>query len=53
MQIVADNLNGMRVAVAEAVKRLDPEPIQSWVRQCLKAGAQAIDINSGPLPNKL
>ncbi|MGD9186852.1 MAG: dihydropteroate synthase, partial [Desulfobacteraceae bacterium] len=52
MQIVADNLHVIHPAIAEAVKRLDPEPIQQWVRRCLKAGAQAIDINSGPLPKQ-
>jgi 5-methyltetrahydrofolate corrinoid/iron sulfur protein methyltransferase len=52
MQIVADNLHVVHPAIAEAVKRLDPEPIQAWVRRYLKVGAQAIDINSGPLPNQ-
>jgi 5-methyltetrahydrofolate corrinoid/iron sulfur protein methyltransferase len=52
MQIIADNLHVIHPAIAEAVKRLDPAPIQQWVHRCLKAGAQAIDINSGPLPGK-
>jgi 5-methyltetrahydrofolate corrinoid/iron sulfur protein methyltransferase len=52
MQIVADNLHVIHPTIANAVKNLDPEPIQSWARRCLKAGAQAIDINSGPLPSQ-
>jgi 5-methyltetrahydrofolate corrinoid/iron sulfur protein methyltransferase len=52
MQIVADNLHVIHPAIAEAVKRLDPEPIQQWVHRCLNAGAQAIDINSGPLSSQ-
>ena len=52
MQIVADNLHVIHPAIDEAVKRLDPEPIEQWVHRCLRAGAQAIDINSGPLPSQ-
>ena len=52
MQIVADNLHVIHPVIAEAVMRMDPEPIQAWVLRCLKAGAQAIDINSGPLPRR-
>lgn len=49
MQIVADNLHVIQPAIAQAVADLDPEPIEKMVQQCVKAGAQAIDINSGPL----
>jgi 5-methyltetrahydrofolate corrinoid/iron sulfur protein methyltransferase len=52
MQIIADNLHVIRPDIAEAVKRLDPEPIEAWARRCLECGAQAIDINSGPLPKQ-
>jgi len=50
MMIVADNLQIVTPVVAEAVSRLDPEPIRQLVLRCQQAGAQAIDINSGPLP---
>ncbi len=52
MILVADNLHVVNPAVAGAITRLDPEPITRLVNRCIKAGAQAIDINSGPL-NKL
>jgi 5-methyltetrahydrofolate corrinoid/iron sulfur protein methyltransferase len=46
---IADNLHVVNPAVAQALARLDPEPIERLVARCIKAGAQAIDINSGPL----
>jgi 5-methyltetrahydrofolate corrinoid/iron sulfur protein methyltransferase len=49
MIIVADNLHIVNPIVAGAVARLDPKPIERLVEQCCMAGAQAIDINSGPL----
>lgn len=50
MIIVADNLHIVRPEVARAVAEADPEPIRDMVNRCLAAGAEAIDINSGPLP---
>jgi len=50
MMIVADNLHVVNPKVAKAVADLDPVPIRRLVKQCQDAGAQAIDINSGPLP---
>jgi 5-methyltetrahydrofolate corrinoid/iron sulfur protein methyltransferase len=50
MQIIADNLHIVNPVVAQAVARMDPGPIQDLVIRCQQAGAQAIDINSGPLP---
>lgn len=49
MRIVADNLHVIRPAIARALEALDPVPIQALVRQCVQAGAQAIDLNCGPL----
>lgn len=49
MIILADNLRITRPAISRAVKRLDPEPIRQLARACKQAGADAIDINSGPL----
>lgn len=50
MLIVADNLHIVNPVIADAVSRRDPKPIRELVRRCQKLGAQAIDINSGPLP---
>ncbi len=49
MIVVADNLRITLPAVGRAVERLDPAPIRQMVNACMHAGAQAIDINSGPL----
>lgn len=50
MMIVADNLHVVNPEVAKAVAELNPDPIVHLVKRCQDAGAQAIDINSGPLP---
>ncbi len=50
MLIVADNLHVVNSTVARAMAELDPEPITDLAMRCFDAGAQAIDINSGPLP---
>ena len=52
MMIVADNLHVVNPRIARALADFDPGPIQEMVRLCQKAGAQAIDINSGPLPKR-
>jgi len=49
MRIVADNLHVINPAIAGALASFAPEPIQDLVRRCEQAGAQVIDINSGPL----
>lgn len=49
MIIAADNLHIVRPGIAAAVAALDPAPIQALVRACVAAGAQAIDLNCGPL----
>ena len=49
MIIVADNLRITLPAIGRAVEQLDPEPIRQMAGACIDAGAQAIDINSGPL----
>jgi len=49
MRIVADNLHVIRPEIARALAALDPGPIQDLVRRCVQAGAQAIDLNCGPL----
>ena len=49
MIIVADNLNVVNPVVADAIARMDAAPLEDLVLRCRAAGAQAIDINSGPL----
>ncbi|RJQ74394.1 MAG: dihydropteroate synthase [Desulfobacteraceae bacterium] len=49
MLIIADNLHVLHPTIARAVELLDPAPIMDLVRRCAAAGAQAIDINCGPL----
>ncbi len=49
MILVADNLQITNRIIAKAVSESNPEPIQDMVKKCETAGAQAIDINSGPL----
>jgi len=49
MQLIADNLQITRPVVADAVERRDPLPIADLVKRCVAAGAEAIDINPGPL----
>jgi len=47
--IIADNLTITNPDVADAMDRTNPEKIFHLVRQCQAAGAEMIDINSGPL----
>lgn len=49
MILAADNLQITLPEMAKAMEEMNPEPIQSLVRRCVAAGAQMIDINSGPL----
>lgn len=49
MILVADNLQITNLSIAQALKTMDPEPVQEMVKKCEAAGAEAIDINSGPL----
>jgi 5-methyltetrahydrofolate corrinoid/iron sulfur protein methyltransferase len=50
MRIVADNLQILDPRVSRAVEHLAAQPIVDLVRQYVAAGAEAIDINAGPLP---
>ena len=49
MQIIADNLQIMNPRVADALARRDPASIHDIIRACLSNGADAIDLNPGPL----
>lgn len=48
MLVVADNLQGTRPRIREAVQRRDPRPVVDLVRRMVLAGARMIDINPGP-----
>ena len=47
--IAADNIRITNPVVDAALSDLDPRPIQVLAEKCESAGAEAIDINSGPL----
>jgi len=49
MQLIADNLHIINPAIQTALDRFDPGPIRKMVEECQTAGADAIDINAGPL----
>ena len=49
MLVVADNVNIMNPDIARALDHMIGPPIASLVRQCIAAGAGAIDLNAGPL----
>jgi len=49
MILVADNLQITNPTIEAAINQLDPAPIQELVKKSEAAGAQAIDINPGPL----
>ena len=49
MYAIGERINGMFKSVAAAIKEHDPEPIQELARRQLKAGANALDVNVGPV----
>ncbi|RJP95598.1 MAG: dihydropteroate synthase [Desulfobacteraceae bacterium] len=49
MLIAADNLRITNRSIQAALDQMDPGPIRELAARCVAAGAQAIDINSGPL----
>jgi len=49
MLLVADNLQITRSDIAEAIQNQRPEPIHRMIQALHAAGAQAIDLNTGPL----
>ena len=53
MIIAADNLTGANPVVAQALRDLDPAPIQDLARRCAAAGARVLDLNPGYLSRRL
>ena len=49
MIIVADNIQITNELIIDALETRNPYPIQKLVKQCVNAGANALDINPGPL----
>ena len=49
MILVADNLQITRQTVADAIQHQKPERLQALVQAMEAAGADAIDLNTGPL----
>lgn len=49
MQIIADNIQITDERIAAALSAMDPSPVQDLAKRAVKAGADAIDINPGPL----
>ncbi len=49
MIIVADNLRITNRGIEQAMKDTDPKPVRQLAERCALAGAEAIDINTGPL----
>ena len=49
MMTAADNLNVLHPGISEALKTLDPAPLQEMARLCEQAGARFLDINPGYL----
>lgn len=49
MQLIADNLHIIRPDIQTAVDEKNPGPVREMVKQCMAAGADGMDINSGPL----
>ncbi len=52
MLLAADNIQGLNPAVAEAMEKLDPEPIKRLALMCRDAGADFLDINPGYLSKR-
>jgi 5-methyltetrahydrofolate corrinoid/iron sulfur protein methyltransferase len=49
MLLVSENIQITNPAIQAALEGRDPAPIQDMVRRCAEAGAEALDINPGPL----
>ncbi len=49
MIIVADNIRITNQTIEKAINGMDPQPVRELADRCVAAGAEAIDINSGPL----
>lgn len=48
MIIIGERINGMFKDIGQAVREMDPKPLQEWAVKQQEAGAHYIDINTGP-----
>ncbi len=53
MIVAADNLTGANPVVAQALRDLDPKPLQDLARRCAAAGAHILDLNPGYLSRRM
>lgn len=49
MKLIADNLRITKPEIREALKSLDPRPVQELVKRCAAQGPFALDVNTGSL----
>lgn len=52
MIVCADNVQVLSASVQRCFEREDPWPVRELVARCMKAGADMIDINPGPMGKK-
>jgi cobalamin-dependent methionine synthase I len=52
MIVAADNLTGANPLVSQALRDLNPEPLQEMARRCVAAGARMLDLNPGYLSRR-
>jgi 5-methyltetrahydrofolate corrinoid/iron sulfur protein methyltransferase len=52
MIVAADNLTGADPLVAQALRDLNPEPLQEMASRCAAAGARRLDLNPGYLSRR-
>jgi len=48
MIIIGERINGMFKDIGQAVREMDPKPLQEWAVKQQEAGANYLDINTGP-----
>ncbi|KJS81286.1 MAG: methyltetrahydrofolate:corrinoid methyltransferase [Peptococcaceae bacterium BICA1-8] len=48
MIIIGERINGMFKDIGQAVREMDPKPLQEWAIKQQEAGATYLDINTGP-----
>lgn len=48
MIIIGERINGMFKDIGQAVREMNPAPLQEWAQKQQEAGAHFLDINTGP-----
>ena len=52
MILAADNLHALHPVVADALRRLDPAPLQQLAQRCQQPGVKYLDLNPGYLSRR-